>query len=95
MTERDEIYRQILHIGLNELRDAAVNGRIQYCAVEAEHLHNIPSLIGEPNELRHDYYFDAERAYYLERVERSEEIEFMLGRYAELWQQLEELRTRK
>lgn len=89
MTERDQIYVQILDFGLLRLRDSACGGHIQYCAIEAEHLHNIPSLIGETNELRHQYYFEKERTYYLERVDRSiPGIEFTLRRYEELWQQL-------
>lgn len=67
MTERDRVYTQILHFGLLRLRDAACGGHVQYCAVEAEHLHNIPSLIGETNELRHQFYYEKERSYYLEK----------------------------
>jgi hypothetical protein len=61
--------------------------------VEAEHLHNVPSLIGEPNEHRHDCYFNVERPYYLERVDRSVPgIDFTLARYGEIWERLAELR---
>ncbi len=90
MNERDKAYVQILHFGLLRLRDAAELGKVEYCAVEAEHLHNIPSLIGEPNEGRHDYYIEKERGFYLERVDRSiPGIDFTLRRYAEPWQQIE------
>jgi hypothetical protein len=92
MIERDQIYVQILHFGLLRLRDAACGGHVQYCAIEAEHLHNIPSLIDESNELRHQSYFEKERSYYLERVDRSiPGVDFTLRRYEELWQQLAEL----
>lgn len=93
VNERDAVYLHILRFGLARLRDAAVCGNLEYCAVEAEHLHNVPSLVGEPNEHRHDYYFDKERPYYLECVDRSvPDIEFTLARYAELWQRLSEMR---
>ena len=89
MTERDTIYVQILHHGLLRIRDSAALGHVQYCAVESEHLHNIPSLIGETNEQRHIYYFCQERAQYLEHVDRSiPGLEFTLSRYAELWTRL-------
>jgi hypothetical protein len=92
MSDRDAIYLQILHHGLLRLRDAAVLGHTKYCAVEAEHLHNIPSLIGETNEHRHAYYFGQERVYYLERVDRSlPGLEFTLSRYVELWERLGKL----
>jgi hypothetical protein len=71
MSERDKLYLQILTYGLIRLREAARAGDSDYCAVEADHLHNLPSLLGEPNELRHEYYFEKERTLYLERVDRS------------------------
>jgi hypothetical protein len=93
VNERDAAYLHILRFGLTCLRDAAGGGNAAYCAVEADHLHNLPSLVGEANECRHDYYFDRERPLYLERVDRSVPgIEFTLARYAEIWQRLSELR---
>ena len=92
MTERDAIYIQILHHGLLRIRDSAALGYLQYCEVESEHLHNIPSLIGETNEKRHEYYFDKERAHYLERLDRSiPSMDYTLRRYDELWARLKQL----
>ena len=89
MTERDKIYASILGFGLSHLRDAARLGLVEYCAIEADHLHNVPSLIGETNELRHRYYFEKEREHYLERVDRSVlRVDFVLARYEELWSEL-------
>ena len=93
MTVRDKVYVQILHFGLLRLREAASIGKVEYCTVEAEHLHNLPSLIGETNELRHAYYFDKERTSYFEHVDRSMPgIDFTLRRYEELWHELGQLR---
>jgi hypothetical protein len=96
MNDRDQIYIQILRFGLLAIRDQASSGNAQYCEIEAEHLHNLPSLIGEPNERRYDYYLDVEKPSYLERVERLpvSGIDFTLNRYAELWIQLEQYRSR-
>lgn len=92
MTERDAIYIQILHYGLLRIRDSAALGYLPYCAVESEHLHNIPSLIGETNEHRHVYYYDQERALYLEHLDRSiPGLDFTLCRYEELWNRLGQL----
>ena len=92
MTERDAIYVQILHYGLLRIRDSAAIGHFQHCAIESEHLHNIPSLIGETNEERHLYYFNKERIYYLERVDRSlPGLDSTLRRYVELWARLIEI----
>jgi hypothetical protein len=89
MTERDTIYVEILHHGLLRIRNSAALGDLQYCAIESEHLHNLPSLIGETNEARHLYYFNHERTYFLERVDRSlPGMDFILARYVELWKRL-------
>ncbi|HZL90562.1 MAG TPA: hypothetical protein VFB96_19500 [Pirellulaceae bacterium] len=96
MTERDSIYVQILHHGLLRIRDSAALGHLEYCAVESEHLHNVPSLIGETNEERHLYYFSHERAHYLKHVDRSiPGLDFTLRRYEELWLRLSELSETK
>ena len=92
MTERDSIYVQILHHGLLRIRDSAALGHLDYCIVESEHLHNVPSLIGEINEERHLYYFSQERAHYLEHVDHSiPGLDFTLRRYVELWDRLRQL----
>jgi hypothetical protein len=93
MSERDRIYLEILGWGLCRIRDAASQGWSAYCAVEAEHLHNLPSLVQEANEHRHSYYFDSERTFYLERVDRTlPGVDMTLRRYASLWRELEQLR---
>lgn len=91
---RDEVYCDILHFGLLHLRTAARGGDSPICEIEADHLHNIPSLIGEKNEHRHLYYYDCERTLYLERLAVqgaavSERARFTLERYRELWAELE------
>jgi hypothetical protein len=66
MSELDGLYILILQSGLAAIRNAARNGDLEYCAIESEHLHEIPSLIGEPNILRHRYYATQARPVYLE-----------------------------
>ena len=41
---------------------------MEFCFIESEHLHEIPTLIGESNELRHLYYLRGTRALYLEQL---------------------------
>ena len=92
MGERDQVYLQILSFGLLCLREAAIVGNLKQVAVEADHLHNLPSLIGESNVLRHAHYLDHERMLYPERVDRSvPRVDFTIHRYTELWQELQEL----
>lgn len=93
VTEREQIYLKILNFGLIRIRDAAHCGHVAYCEIEADHLHNLPSLISEPNEARRAYYLDSERTYYQERVDRSLlGLDFTLARYADVWNRLDELR---
>jgi hypothetical protein len=92
MEQRDKIYLEILGVALLRIRELARAGRAGDCAIEADHVHNIPSLIGERNELRHAYYFETERNHYLERVDQTiPGHKFTSSRFAQLWTQLEAL----
>lgn len=68
MEELDAVYMKILGGGLTAIRDAAGAGDLPRCQAEAEHIHNIPSLIGEKNKLRHLDYLGVQRTLYLEWV---------------------------
>jgi len=93
VNERDQIYVEILRYGMLKLREVAHMKRLECCEVEAEHLHNIPSLIGETNDYRHAYYIDSEVPFYLERVDRAPDMtRFALARFEPLWARLRELR---
>jgi hypothetical protein len=54
--------------GLLAIREAAYAGKPKVCEIEADHIHNLPSLLDEPNEARHHYYIAQERPYYLKRL---------------------------
>ena len=63
---RSEAYKRILALGLLSLRDRAPRfNSPKLIEIEAEHLHNIPSLIDEDNLQRHLYYFNKERTAYI------------------------------
>ena len=99
MRTRDEVYRDILHFGLLHIRNAGYSGDARSCEIEADHLHDLPSLIGEENELRHQYYYDQERTLYLERMAvqdstGAERARFTLERYCDLWAELEVYRLK-
>jgi hypothetical protein len=91
MTELDALYIAIMDAGLTKLRDAAVAGDLDQCKAEAEHLHNLPSLIGEENRQRHLYYFSTERTAYLKWVlscNRRHVKEFVWTYYLPRWAQI-------
>ena len=96
LNDRDQIYIEILEVALVRIRDLALSGAFEQCAVEADHVHNLPSLVGEANEQRHVYYLQGERSLYLERLDRSStNAKYVLVRYAPLWTQLESIGSSK
>jgi hypothetical protein len=60
-TTRDRAYLDLLHQGLVFLR-ATRCGRLEIAAMEAEHLHEVPTLIGSAGEGRRLYYLRGTRA---------------------------------
>lgn len=85
---RQGAYLEILHHGLLSIRNSAWSKRAELCGIEADHLHNIPSLFDEANEARHLYYIDAERAGYLESLQRLGMTEYLKSshrNYDEPW----------
>ena len=47
------------------------------CRIEADHLHNIPTLLHEENEHRHEYYIREERGLYLQRLRGRGAVEYL------------------
>ena len=89
---RDEVYLRILTLGLLALRDRAPQFKSpKLVQAESDHLHNIPSLIGEENIQRHIFYYNSERTLYVERLKKlnlPEYSEHQLSSYVGLWNQL-------
>jgi hypothetical protein len=86
---RDKAYLTLLQFGLLFARECAQEGQLELCHIEADHLHNLPSLVGETNAHRHEYYIVHERGLYLERLRERGATEYQerAGRYyAEPWQ---------
>jgi len=92
--ELDKIYVRILTTGLIAVRNAADAGDLARCRAESHHLHNLPSLIGEPNEKRHLFYFASEKTAYLKWVlesGRKEVKEFVALHYLPQWKRIGEI----
>ena len=70
LDDLDRLYVETLHFGLFTIRNATAAGQHEWAHALADFLHNIPSLIGERNAERHRYFWDAERAGYLDWVAR-------------------------
>jgi hypothetical protein len=88
---RDGAYLALLHRGLVMIRNHAHAGHLDLCRIEADHLHNIPTLLAETNEHRHVCYIEGERGQYLERLRElgaTEYLERVSIWYSEPWRVL-------
>jgi hypothetical protein len=74
----------ILEAGLLAIRARGSEGRADHCALEADHLHNLPRLLEEYHPELLLYYWDVERAVYIEQATPEP-----LASYEPLWQRLE------
>ena len=87
----DSYYAQLLHRGFLVLRQAIDSGSKEWIHAEMEHLHNIPSLIGEANINRHRYYWDQERRAYTGWIQEhgSDEAHSRMRTYYEpIWEEM-------
>jgi hypothetical protein len=87
----NKIYLKILRVGMTHLRDLCNQGLIEEAKIEAEHLHNIPSLINETNIVIHEYYYREERSRYLLSVANCANrnvFDLIIPFYHEQWKNL-------
>jgi hypothetical protein len=87
-----ELYAQLLSVGFVVLRQAVDANDIEWAAKEIDLLHNVPSLIDEPNVERHRYYWQTEREHYLDWVSspgRERANSRMQTYYAPVWREME------
>jgi hypothetical protein len=86
---REQAYLDLLHRGSVMLRNFAHTGDVLLCRIEADHLHNIPTLLHEDNEHRHEYYVHGERGLFFQRLRHlgaTEYLEQVRIWYTEPWQ---------
>jgi hypothetical protein len=91
MGARHQAYAEILQWGLLAIREAAHVGKFRICEIEADHIHNLPSLLDEANEARHHCYIVNERKFYLEQLDRLGDPEYLeerKSRYKDPWKVL-------
>lgn len=79
-----EIVLEMLEYGLIVIRLQGWEGLADRCAVEADHLHNLPRLLAEYDPKLLLYYWDAERVGYLEKAPPER-----LSNWEEFWRRLE------
>jgi len=84
-------YARHLHLGFVILQQALDAKDWEWAQAERELLHNIPSLLNDPNIERHRYFWFQERQRYLEWASAAglEPRSRMLTYYAPLWREME------
>jgi hypothetical protein len=66
----------ILSAGLLRIRAFGWNENAERCAVEADHLHNLPALLTDYRPELLDYYWRAERVGFMQRCSHDDLVEF-------------------
>ena len=92
LLRRNEVYLEILKLGLHRIRAASRRGDHRQCEIEAHHLHNIPAYIAGGDNAFHLFYLTKEVPLYLQRIDLKVEGTMELMReYVLLWTELESL----
>lgn len=73
----------IIQAGNLRVRAAAWSGAAERCAIEADHIHNLPGLLHDYSEERLKFYWEVER---LSFIDRSDETP--LKDFEDHWEQL-------
>jgi hypothetical protein len=68
-SELNEILLRILRNGILRARAQGWAGRSDLSAIEVDHIHNLPSLMLNPNLQELRYYFDVSRVDFVKRAE--------------------------
>ena len=84
-----EVIAEILRMGLLNIRALAWSGNSAACANEADHVHNLPQLLGNysPEQMR--YYWEVERPTYCDSDGANPTI------FAPAWERLHHLLSRR
>ena len=88
----DEVAQAVLEIirwAVLSIRNAGWRGDAKYCAIEADHIHNLPSLLSDYQPDKLDYYLRIERPSYISQV-REELSSVNAEAYQAQWQRLEQ-----
>jgi hypothetical protein len=78
------ILLEILQHGILRARAAGWSGDADRCAVETDHIHNLPALIEDYSPERLRYYWDAERVSFMSNCSADD-----VASWKPLWQRLQ------
>ena len=79
-----QILLEIIQFGILQTRASGWNGDAKRCAIEADHIHNLPCVITSFSWQRLDYYWSAERVWFADNSSPADMTVFQ-----PLWERLE------
>lgn len=71
-----DVVLEILRIAILRIREAAWSGNAQRCAIEADHVHNLPPLLGNYSADLLKFYWDVERVSFLAQSSTADVADF-------------------
>ena len=83
-TDASRIVLEILKLGTLRIRALGWAGDARRCAIEADHLHNLPDLLLTPSSALLSYYWEAEKPAFEQASSEAE-----LARFRPLWDELQ------
>jgi hypothetical protein len=83
-----DILAEILRVGILRIRDAGFAGDAALCAIEADHIHNLPRLVLCPKEPLLQFYWGVERPSYLRAIRTHAGARADTQWFESLWLQL-------
>jgi len=86
--ELRSVLLNILRIGLLRIRAYGWNGRADLCAIEADHLHNLPGEVQEPKLDLLLYYYNVSRTDFINRAQGAGEFEANWKRLGDMLAQM-------
>ncbi len=84
-----DVVLRILQTGIVEARSAGWSGDAKMCTDQANHLHNLPDLLCRYSPRKLNYYWNLERAAYINRMGGSRGSLKSYGPNLKLWAELE------
>jgi hypothetical protein len=81
-----DVYLEILRGALLQIRVMGAQGMAEKCAIEANHVHNVPRFLATGSRGAEEYYWRIERKQYLEEMGLKEH-----SFYDPLWNKLRRL----
>jgi len=87
MNKKDEkllALKKIISYGLLNIRRYGANGDARQCEVEADHIHNLPSVLFDFDDGSFFYYWEVEKPIYEKYTKKNDR-----GMFEESWEELE------